>query len=71
VIVCHCKVVNHREIEDAVDAGARTIPEVGDICGAGTRCRGCWAAIADTMTGHLDGATESPCGLPRRTTVAA
>ena len=40
MIVCHCRVVNHRDIEAAVDGGARTVPEVAAICGAGTDCGG-------------------------------
>ena len=40
MIVCHCKVVNHKDIEAAVDDGARSVPEVSDICGVGTDCGG-------------------------------
>jgi bacterioferritin-associated ferredoxin len=71
VIVCHCRVVNHRDIEAAVDDGARSVPEVSDICGAGTDCGGCVPAIADTLARHLDVPVESVCTIRRRVGVAA
>lgn len=45
MIVCHCEVVSDRQIRDAVDQGARTVAEVGDRCGAGTRCGSCRPTI--------------------------
>ncbi len=63
MIICHCAVVNHRDIEATVDAGARTVSEVGDMCGAGISCRGCVTAIADVVARHLDVPVESVCDV--------
>jgi bacterioferritin-associated ferredoxin len=71
VIVCHCKVVNHRDIEAAVDDGARSVPEVSDVCGAGTDCGGCLPVIADTLARRLDVPVETVCGIRPRVGAAA
>ncbi|HEY6531829.1 MAG TPA: (2Fe-2S)-binding protein [Acidimicrobiales bacterium] len=71
MIVCHCRVVNHREIGDAVAAGARTVTEVSAVCGAGTACGGCMPAVADMLAEHLDEPITTPCRLPRRVHAAA
>jgi len=71
VIVCHCRVVNHRDIGDAVASGARTVTDVSDMCGAGTVCRGCVPTIAEMISEHLDVVTATPCRLPRRVHAAA
>jgi NAD(P)H-nitrite reductase large subunit len=74
VIVCHCRVVNHRDIEAAIDDGARSVPEVADICGAGTHCGGCVPAIADTVARRLLetlDAVETACSIRPRVGAAA
>jgi bacterioferritin-associated ferredoxin len=71
VIVCHCRVVNHRDIGDAVASGARTVTDVSELCGAGTVCRGCVTTIAALISEHLDDPTATPCRLPRRVHAAA
>jgi bacterioferritin-associated ferredoxin len=45
MIVCHCEVVSDRRIRAEVEAGARTIDEIGEGCGAGTRCGSCRPTI--------------------------
>jgi bacterioferritin-associated ferredoxin len=45
VIVCHCEVVSDRHVCDAVVRGASTVDDVGDLCGAGTRCGSCRPTI--------------------------
>lgn len=71
MIVCHCRVVNHRDIEAAVDDGARSVPEVSDVCGAGTDCGGCVPVIADTIARRLDVPVETVCPPPARVGAAA
>jgi bacterioferritin-associated ferredoxin len=71
VIVCHCRVVNHRDIEAAVDDGARSVPDVADVCGAGTDCGGCVPVIADTIARRLDVPVETVCAPPDRVGAAA
>jgi bacterioferritin-associated ferredoxin len=41
VYVCICYAVPDSEIRSCIARGARSIPEVGDACGAGTGCGSC------------------------------
>jgi bacterioferritin-associated ferredoxin len=40
-IICQCHGVSDRKVRRAIHHGARTIEELGELCGAGTRCGGC------------------------------
>ena len=40
-IVCNCMGVTAGEIQDAIEAGARTVEEIQENTGAGTVCGGC------------------------------
>jgi len=75
VIVCHCWAVNHRDIEAHVDNGARTVPEISSLCGAGSHCGGCVPAIADTIADALERefgtVAETACEIRRQADVAA
>jgi bacterioferritin-associated ferredoxin len=46
VYICLCRVVTRTEIEGAIAAGARTVQEVGQRCGAGTDCGKCQRTIS-------------------------
>jgi bacterioferritin-associated ferredoxin len=51
--------VSDRVVEAAVEAGDRTIEELGRSCGAGTDCGGCHELLADLLepsAGELVGA---------------
>lgn len=50
MIVCHCKGLSDRDVNAAALAGACDIGDVGNMCGAGTDCRGCH----DRITAILD-----------------
>lgn len=39
--ICICEAISDTIISDAIEAGARTVDEVGDRCGAGTVCGNC------------------------------
>jgi len=41
MVVCHCNVVNDREIRAEIRAGALDAADLADRCLAGTRCGGC------------------------------
>lgn len=41
MFVCHCVVVTDREIDAAIDCGARDECTVAQFCGAGSVCGGC------------------------------
>ena len=47
--VCHCRAVSDRVIRAAVEAGDRTIEELGRSCGAGTDCGGCHELLAELL----------------------
>lgn len=49
VLVCHCRAVNHRQIEAAALCGARSVRDVVQACGAGGVCGGCRPAIHDLL----------------------
>ena len=70
MIVCHCRVVNHRDIEAAVESGARSVREVAAICGAGTDCGGCVPTIADAVDARLE-LPETACAVRPRVGAAA
>jgi bacterioferritin-associated ferredoxin len=53
VYVCHCRGVTDRAISDEVAQGATTIEALGETCGAGSRCGGCWPALEALL--HADG----------------
>ena len=49
MIVCSCQRVSEAEIRTAIAAGAASVEEVMDTCGAGLSCRTCFAAIIDIL----------------------
>jgi bacterioferritin-associated ferredoxin len=60
--VCHCRAVSDRAVQAAVDAGARSIEDLQERCGAGAECGGCHPALAELLGGdahRLVGAASS------------
>jgi len=45
MIVCLCAGSRERDIERAVEAGARNLSEIGGYCRAGLGCGGCRSAL--------------------------
>jgi bacterioferritin-associated ferredoxin len=45
VIVCHCERVGRAAVEAAIGAGATSVGEVTERCGAGGDCGSCWSTI--------------------------
>ena len=45
MFVCHCQAVTDGTIRAAIKAGARSLSELGEQCGAGAGCGGCHAAL--------------------------
>lgn len=63
MIVCSCKAVNDRRITRAVEQGAATVEEVGEACGAGTKCGSCRPVvheIIETARGMCNGCFDCP-----------
>lgn len=52
MLVCHCFVVNHERIIEAIAGGATCPDQVGEDCQAGTRCGGCRTRIERLLVVH-------------------
>jgi bacterioferritin-associated ferredoxin len=52
VIVCHCRVVNDRDLAAAVDAGARSVAQVCRATGAGSDCGSCVFTVKRLLCQH-------------------
>jgi bacterioferritin-associated ferredoxin len=51
-IICHCEAVKERAIVDSIRRGARSVCEVADVCGAASRCGGCWDSVEELVARH-------------------
>jgi len=49
VIVCSCAAVREQTVRHAIAAGARTVAEVGERCGAGRTCGGCEPLLEELL----------------------
>jgi len=45
VYVCSCKSVTDRTVRAAVLSGAESEADLARVCGAGSRCGGCWPTL--------------------------
>ncbi len=63
MIVCHCRAVNHRQIEAAALCGAGSVRAIVAACGAGGICGGCRPVIEEILS-------ETSVALPRGSAVA-
>jgi len=52
MLMCHCIGVSDRAVRNAIRNGAATTEEVGQACGAGSRCGGCRPAIESLIDGE-------------------
>lgn len=68
MIICICKVVNHRTVEAEVAAGAHTLKEVSKRTGACTQCGRCkesLQACIDAANGSASTTSVSACAQPQ------
>ena len=49
MVVCLCAGSSDRDIERAVEAGARSLSEIGDFCRAGLDCGGCRSTLVGIL----------------------
>lgn len=54
MIVCQCKVLSDRDIDDVIAGGAVTLGAVCRRTGAGTDCGCCVFAIKNLLWEHID-----------------
>jgi bacterioferritin-associated ferredoxin len=60
VWVCFCRSVTDGQVLEAVHDGARTLHEVGRMCGAGTGCGGCLPELRRLVRAHRGCACPCP-----------
>lgn len=60
MIVCHCEVASDRHVREAIACGASTVDDVGDECGAGTRCGSCRPTIGALLVAHATPESVEP-----------
>ena len=65
MVVCLCTGSSDWDIQRAVEAGARSLSEIGNLCRAGLDCGGCQS----TLLGILERGSCESC--PRRNRVEA
>lgn len=41
MLVCFCHPTTDRDIDECIREGARSVEDIGDMCGAGTGCGAC------------------------------
>ena len=63
--VCSCRAVTDRTVDATIAAGAGSIEAVADMCGAGSRCGGCWPELQ-----RLIDERPEPSAAPGRTCAA-
>ncbi|MEO6122579.1 MAG: (2Fe-2S)-binding protein [Ilumatobacteraceae bacterium] len=51
-IICHCEAVKERAIVESIRRGASSVCEVADLCGAASRCGGCWDSVEELVARH-------------------
>jgi NifU-like protein len=64
VLVCRCFAVGDRAVRAAAHAGARTVPEVSDACGAGRGCHSCWPDVRAVLDEEHEPAVVPSPDLP-------
>ena len=57
MVLCICQAVSDKEVEAAIRAGARSLDDIGERCGAGTDCGCCREAIEERLATDV----ERPC----------
>lgn len=68
MLVCHCFAVYDSEVESAIAAGARTVPEVTAATDAGAGCGGCHLTLCARLAPHGKGACQgNDCMSPTLT----
>ena len=59
MFICHCRAITDHEIRDEIARGARTIDDLAERCGAGSRCGGCWPGLYELLEAEV-GSVDRP-----------
>jgi bacterioferritin-associated ferredoxin len=65
VLVCLCHPTSDRDIDAAIDEGARTVDDLGRRCGAGTGCGACVDELRDRLAAKGTVGCSRDCGGSR------
>ena len=49
MLVCLCHPTTDRDVQNAIDDGARSVDEIGERCGAGTGCGSCRRYLGEQL----------------------
>ncbi len=49
MFVCHCRAVTDGVIKQCIQGGACSVKDLGERCGAGTRCGGCLSVLTQLL----------------------
>ena len=49
MIVCLCRGVSEAALQRVIDAGATSLRQIGDACGAGTDCGACCPLVNELL----------------------
>ena len=49
MLICLCHPANERDIDACIRDGARSIDDIGDMCGAGTGCGACHEELRERL----------------------
>jgi bacterioferritin-associated ferredoxin len=66
MLVCLCHPANERDIDECIRDGARSVEDIGEMCGAGTGCGACREELRERLErsgicGDSDRATPRGC----------
>ena len=69
MVLCICQAVTDRQIDAAIEAGARSLDDVAVRCGAGSDCGCCREAIEERLSSGsqrpcANGCKDCPRGIP-------
>lgn len=56
-ILCQCEAISERKVRKAIERGAASVEEIGELCRAGTRCGGCHPHLEALLC-------EAPAAVP-------
>jgi len=59
-IICHCESVSDKTVRAVIAAGAESIPEIANACGAGRNCLGCTEALDALLANISRPAAHAP-----------
>jgi bacterioferritin-associated ferredoxin len=63
MLVCLCHPTTDRDVDTAIDDGARTVQDLARRCGAGTGCGGCVDELRERLSARGANACTRDCAF--------